>query len=215
MALLEDPIATARLMTREVRTGERDGVATRIAVARRTYRTDQADLWDALTDAERLPRWFLPVSGDLKVGGRYQFEGQAGGVVEECDAPRTLAVTWEFGGTVSWLRVNLLPADDGTTFELVHEAVVDPDMWAQFGPGAVGIGWDLALMGLGLHLDSGAAVDPAEGLRFPLTPEGLDFVRTAAAGWCDAAIADGDDPEAARASAQGSVTFYTVEPDGA
>ena len=79
-----DPVTTAGLVTREVRSGIRDGAPTKIAIARRIYPADQADLWDALTNADRIPRWFLPVSGDLRVGGRYQLEGNAGGVVERC-----------------------------------------------------------------------------------------------------------------------------------
>ena len=47
-------------------------------------------LWDACTNAERIPRWFLPVSGDLRLGGRYQLEGNAGGTIERCDPPRSL-----------------------------------------------------------------------------------------------------------------------------
>ena len=207
--MLTDPIATAGLVTREVRTGSRDGATTRIAIARRTYRTDQADLWEAVTDAERIPRWFLPVTGDLREGGRYQLEGNAGGLVERCEPPRAFAVTWEYGPMVSWLRVTLTPDGDGTVLELAHEAAVDPDMWAQFGPGAVGVGWDLGLMGLGLHLESGAPVDPAAGLAFPTTPEGRRFVEAAAEGWGAAATADGDDPEAARAAAGRTVGFYT------
>ncbi|WP_405164083.1 SRPBCC family protein [Nocardia sp. NBC_01499] len=213
MPLLTDPAAIAGLVAREVRTGSRDGAPTRIVIARRTYATDQADLWDALTNAERIPRWFLPVSGDLKVGGRYQTEGNAGGVVQECAAPRRFAVTWEMGPQVSWLAINLTASDDGTQLELVHEAPVVPEFWDQYGPGAVGVGWDLGLMALGLHLSSGAAVDPAEGLAFPTTPEGTVFVETAAQGWADAAIGDGDDPAAANAAAQRTVTFYTVEPE--
>src|SRR5690606_40051424 len=107
-----DRVPTAGLMTREVRDGERDGTPTKIAVARRTYATDRDDLWDALTSAERLPRWFLPVSGDLSVGGRYQFEGQAGGEVQRCDAPESFAVTWEFGGQVSRVQVSLTSAEE-------------------------------------------------------------------------------------------------------
>jgi uncharacterized protein YndB with AHSA1/START domain len=105
-----DPLATAGLVTREVRSGSRDGAATKIAVARRTYSTDQADLWDALTNAERIPRWFLPVSGNLEPGGRYQLEGNAGGVIENCDEPESFAVTWEYGQMMSWLEVTLIPA---------------------------------------------------------------------------------------------------------
>ncbi|MEZ5138897.1 MAG: hypothetical protein R2711_09075 [Acidimicrobiales bacterium] len=68
---MDDSVAMAQLVEREVRTGERDGQATRIVVARRRYGTDVDDLWTALTDLERLPRWFLPVSGDLREGGTY------------------------------------------------------------------------------------------------------------------------------------------------
>ncbi|WP_330181969.1 SRPBCC family protein [Nocardia sp. NBC_01503] len=214
MTLLEDPIATAGLVTREVRTGARDGVPTRIAVARRTYPTDQADLWDALTNPERLPRWFLPVTGELEPGGRYQTQGNAGGVVESCDAPNQFAVTWEMGPAMSWLTLTLTPEGAGTVLELVHEAQVDPGFAAQFGPGAVGVGWDLSLMALGLHTESGAAVDPAVALPWPTTPAGIDFVRAAADGWSEAAIADGDDPVAARAARDNTIEFYTVEPEG-
>lgn len=210
-----DPVATAGLMTREVRTGSRAGAPTRLVVARRTYATYRADLWHALTDADRIPRWFLPVSGDLRVGGRYQFEGNAGGVVERCDEPESFAVTWEMGETVSWVEVRLTPSGDGTTLELTHEAPVDPQFWAQFGPGAVGVGWELGLMGLGLHLASGAQVDPALAVDFPAAPEGRDFIRMSAGGWADAAIADGDDAAAAQAAAGRTVAFYTGQPEAA
>ncbi|MBF6228908.1 SRPBCC family protein [Nocardia abscessus] len=213
MSLLTDPAAIAGLVTREVRTGSRNGTPTRIAVARRSYPTDQADLWDALTDIERIPRWFLPISGDLRVGGRYQTEGNANGVVEQCDAPERFAVTWEMGPQISWLTVRLTPAGDGTELELLHEAPVDPEFWSQYGPGAVGVGWDLALMGLGLHLSSGAPVDSAEALAFPVTPEGVAFVRKAARGWADAAVDDGDDPAEANAAALRTVDFYTTVPE--
>lgn len=200
-------------MTREVHTGERSGAPTRIAVARRSYDTDPDDLWNALTDIGRIPRWFLPISGNLSVGGRYQLEGNAGGVVEECEPPKRFAVTWEMGPVISWLEIRLAPAVEGTTLELVHEAPVDPDMWTQFGPGAVGVGWDLGLMGLGLHLDTGTSVDQAAGLEFPTTPGGITFVRTAATGWAEAAIADGDDPANAQRAAEATLAFYTTVPE--
>ena len=65
--MIHDPIETAKLVTREIRTTERNGERVRVAVARRTYPTDRGDLWDCLTNAERIPRWFLPVSGDLRL----------------------------------------------------------------------------------------------------------------------------------------------------
>ena len=207
-----DPVASAGLVTREVRSGTRDGAATKIAIARRAYPTDQADLWDALTNIERIPRWFLPVTGELKVGGRYQLEGNAGGTVERCDEPGSFAVTWEFGGQVSWLQVTLVPDGQGTVLELVHEAHVDPAMWGQYGPGAVGVGWDLGLMGLGLHLETGAQVDPATAVTFPASPAGTEFIRLAAADWGEAAIRDGDDPGQAREAAARTAAFYSPQP---
>lgn len=209
-----DPAVLAGLVVREVRTGQRDGTPTRIVIARRTYATDQADLWQAITDRQRIPRWFLPVSGELRVGGRYQLEGNAGGVVETCDQPSLLALTWEMGPMVSWVTVRLVPEGAGTTLELAHEAHVDPGLWEQFGPGAVGVGWDLALIGLGLHIDSGEPVDPESGASFALTASGTEFVRKSAAGWAAAAAADGDDRPAADAAAERTVAFYTVAPDG-
>ena len=199
----------AGLVTREVRGGTRDGAPTKIAIRRRTYRASQADLWDALTNADRIPRWFLPVSGDLRVGGRYQLEGNAGGLVERCQPPESFAVTWEFGGMLSWLEVTLIPDGDHTTLELAHHSHVDPALWGRFGPGAVGVGWDLGLLGLDRHLDGGAAVDPKQAAALVASPDGVAFIRAAADGWADAAIADGDEPAAARQAAARTVAFYT------
>ena len=209
-----DPVTAAGLVAREIRTGSRDGAPTKIAIARRTYAATQADLWDCLTNPERIPRWFLPVSGELKVGGRYQLEGNAGGVVERCDEPESFAVTWEFGEMMSWLSVTLAPDGMGTMLELAHEAPVDPAMWEQFGPGAVGAGWDLGLMGLGLHLDTGRQVDPETAVTFPASPEGREFIRLAATGWGDAAVQHGEEPGPAREAADRTFAFYTPPPAG-
>jgi uncharacterized protein YndB with AHSA1/START domain len=215
MEMIIDPSATAGRVTREVRSGSRHGAPTKIAIARRTYPTDQTDLWDAVTNSDRIPRWFAPISGSLVVGGRYQLEGNAGGIVERCEEPESFAVTWEYGEMVSWLEVTLTPADNGTILELVHEAPVDPDLWGQFGPGAVGVGWDLGLMGLGLHVESGAPVDQAWAAAFTFSPEGVEFVQRSAAAWADAAVGDGDEPGPARQAARRTVVFYTTAPEDA
>jgi uncharacterized protein YndB with AHSA1/START domain len=186
-------------------------------VARRSYDTDQGDLWDAVTNPERLPRWFAPVHGDLRLGGRFQVEGNAGGVVESCDEPSSFTITWEMGAAVSWVTVTLVPDGSGTALELVHEAHSDVpealEFWEQFGPGAVGVGWDLAFMGLGLHLETGESVDAAEAMSYLSTPGGIDFVRHAAVGWAEAAAADGDDADAARAAGERTLAFYTAVPE--
>ena len=66
----------------------------------RSYPTSVEDLWEACTTAERLARWFSPVHGDLRLGGRYQVEGNAGGTVEQCDPPRSFRLSWEMGPQV-------------------------------------------------------------------------------------------------------------------
>lgn len=215
MATMPDPIQSARLVTREVRNGTRGGEPTKIILARRTYRAERADVWDALTDAERLPRWFLPVSGDLAVGGRYQFEGNAGGLVEACDAPERLAVTWEFEGQISWLAVHLRESGETTELELVHEAPIDPEMWRRFGPGAGGLGWDGALMGFGVHLETGETATSEEHEAWSTGPEGIAFFREAGEDWARAASDAGDEPEQARAAAEGAIAFYTTPPEEA
>ena len=86
---------------RTVSSLERDGQAARAVTLARSYATTVEDLWDAVTKAERIGRWFLPVSGDLELGGRYQLEGNAGGTITHCERPSFLALTWEFGGDVS------------------------------------------------------------------------------------------------------------------
>ncbi len=50
-----------------------------MVVARRRYAGAVDEVWDALTNPERIPRWFLPISGELRLGGRYQLTGNAGG----------------------------------------------------------------------------------------------------------------------------------------
>ena len=80
---------------------ERDGHSARAVTLSRSYGTTVEDLWDAVTNGERIPRWFLPVSGELGPGGRYQLEGNAGGVITECERLSHFALTWEFGGDVS------------------------------------------------------------------------------------------------------------------
>lgn len=199
-------------VTREVVGREIEGKPARVAVIRRAYDTTVEDLWDALTNAERLPRWFLPVSGDLRLGGRYQFEGNAGGEITECEPPRSLAATWEFGGQVSWVRVRLGAAPGGgARLELEHTAVVEGDFWDTYGPGAVGVGWELAALGLERHLATGAAVDRREWEAWSAGAEGKAFMRRSSEAWGRASIAAGTDEAAALAAAARTTAFYTGE----
>ena len=211
-----DPVAYVGAVVREVAVRERDGKPARAVIATRGYDTDIADLWDALTNPERIPRWFLPVSGDLKLGGHYQFEGQAGGHITACEPPRQLAVTWEFAGTVSWVTVTL--ADDGargTRLELEHLSLIEGDFWDRYGPGAVGVGWDLALMGLALYFATppGQPFDRAAAAAWPASDDGKDFIRRSSEDWCRASIKAGTDEAAARRAQANTTSFYCGEPE--
>lgn len=186
-----------------------DGRVASVVTISQSYPTTADDLWDACTDPERIPRWFLPVTGDLRVGGRYRLEGNADGEILTCDPPRSFTATWEFGGATSWIEVAVIPEPGGRArVELAHIAHVD-DHWEQYGPGAAGIGWDQALLGLGLHLDTGAAVDPAEFQEWATGPSGRAFVADAGNGWRDADVAGGTDAATAGARADRTVAFYT------
>lgn len=197
---------------REVRDGTREGEPIRGVIATRVYSTDRDDLWNALTDDERLPRWFLPVTGELELGGRYQLQGNAEGSILTCDPPAELEVTWEFGGQVSWVRVTLKQEADGTKMTLEHLIPKDEAAekhWEQYGPGATGVGWDLTFLGLGLHLDSGEAIDQAESLAWMASDAGKAFIRDSAERWRAAHVAAGEGPDEAGAMAGRTAAFYT------
>jgi uncharacterized protein YndB with AHSA1/START domain len=176
----------------------------------RVYDTDVDDLWDACTSIERIPRWFLPIRGELRLGGRYELDRNASGTITACDPPRSFAATWEYDGDVSWIEVRLTPVDDSRTrFELEHIALVDAAKWAEFGPGAVGVGWDLGLLGLGLHLGGEETVDPEAFAAWSASDDGRRFVVLSSERWRDANIAAGTDPDEARAAADRTTAAYT------
>ncbi|MEU1737233.1 SRPBCC family protein [Streptosporangium sp. NPDC020145] len=194
---------------RRVGTRVLDEGEARVTVISQTYDASVEDVWDACTNPERIPRWFMPVSGDLRLKGRYQLEGNAGGVIETCDPPNGFTATWEFGGGMSWIEVSLDAESDGRTrFTLEHIAHVDDERWAEFGPGAVGVGWDLAFVGLALHLSSGQAVDPGEGVAWTLSEEGRRFIELSSQGWREASVAAGTDEAEARAAESRTTAFY-------
>ena len=200
---------------RSVSSLERDGRPARGVTLSRGYATTVEDLWDAVTNRERIPRWFLPVSGELEPGGRYQLEGNAGGLITVCQPPSNLALTWEFGEDLSWVEVGF--SADGTglaRLTLTHTAHLS-EHWDEFGPGAVGVGWELGLLGLALHLAQPAAPKPDEA-AFAASPEGMAFITGSSEAWGQAAVAAGADLNAARAAAGRTTAFYTgesTEPD--
>ena len=181
-------------------------------LVRRAYPAPVEDVWDACTSAERISRWFLPVTGDFHPGGKYQLQGHAGGEILRCEPPNLLRVTWLSGDNPpSEVELRLSPRPGGdTVLELEHTAVVDPAFWARFGPGAVGVGWDLLLLGLGLHL-SGETKDEAGAQRWLQSPEGKAFVSASSDAWGAAFRAAGATAAEAASAVQHTTAFYTAE----
>lgn len=199
------------LVARSVTSCERDGKPASTVMLSRLYDTDIDDLWDALTSAERIPRWFLPVEGELRLGGKYQLKGNAGGTITACTPPKHFAATWEFGGAVSWVDVRLAPVGAQARLTLEHTAIIE-DHWKQFGPGAVGIGWDLALAGLELHLASGTPVDQAEAMAWMGSANGKAFMGESGERWRAAHVASGEDPASAKERSDRTIAFFRGEP---
>lgn len=159
---MTDTASWLKTIHREVDAEDTDAGRSRTVLLRRTFDASIDDLWDVITNPDRLTRWFYPISGDLRVGGKYQLEGNAGGEIQRCDKPNLLAVTWEYeGGGSSDLEVKLSPvADRGTEIELKHTAVLpfDDETWAanlgQFAPG-----WDHGFSRLDAYLKGELAED--------------------------------------------------------
>jgi uncharacterized protein YndB with AHSA1/START domain len=196
-------------VTRGVSNREVEGKPARAVTMVQTYATSPGDLWSAITTADRIPRWLAPIEGDLRLGGRYQLKGNAGGEILVCEPPRHVRVTWEFGGGMSWVEAwieSLTAKSSRLTIE--HLAFVD-EHWKKFGPGAVGIGWDLMLAGLDRHLESGASVNPEEGMAWMMSDEGKAFMRQSSDAWCAADIAGGAEPNGAKAAAVQTIAAYT------
>ncbi|HZG88664.1 MAG TPA: SRPBCC family protein [Pseudonocardia sp.] len=177
--------------------------AGRSLLLRRTYDAAVEDVWSACTDPERLGRWLGPVTGDLRVGGTYALEGNAGGEILRCEQPRLLAVTWVLGeGMATEVEVRLAPDGERTTFELEHSSpaeIVD-ELVGSYGPGGtigIGGGWDLTLLALDRHL-TGDRFDPA---TWEDTAEAREFATRACHAWGPAVRTawgtSGDDLDAA------------------
>ena len=195
---------------RTVSSPERDGQSARAVTLSRSYATTAGDLWDAVTNGERIPRWFMPVSGDLEPGGRYQLEGNAGGVIEECEAPSRVAVTWEFGGDVSWVEAWVAEEGAGRARLTVTHTALLSEHWEQYGPGAVGVGWEMGLLGLALHISRPDEPKP-DAVEFATSRDGKALLVGSSERWGEAAVGGGEDPAAARAAAGRTAAFYTGE----
>jgi uncharacterized protein YndB with AHSA1/START domain len=187
-----------------------DGVGERVSVVmRRSYDAPVGDVWDAVTQPDRIRRWFMPISGELRAGGSFQLEGNAGGEILSCEPPSLLRVT--FGAPTSIVELRLIPQGDGETLlELEHTVPIE---MAQSGAGAlyVGPGWDGALLGLGLFLRGEAVGDPVAAAN---STEAREFSKESVSAWA-AVVKDSGTATAEQLAAATEVSLAQFAPDQA
>ncbi|HEY0952552.1 SRPBCC family protein [Nocardioides sp.] len=199
--LVEDLAEVHRAVRREG--GDGDEVVR--VTMRRTYDTERTDLWSALTDPERIARWFMPITGELRPGGHFQLEGNAGGDILECEPPERLRTT--FGGPESIVTVTLTGVGEATELRLDHTV---PLAMAQSVAGAlfVGPGWDGAFLGLGMHVAGEAIGDPRE---MALAPEVVPFTRRSIELWTAVVADSGATPEETAAGRHAAVAQFVPQ----
>ena len=120
------------------------------ATASHVYRTDVDDLWDDDRDQRRLAR---RRHGQLIADRRdVRHRGQCERHHPHLRRPDGSRPVGSSPGNTSELRVTLTPEGDGTRLTLQHSGEVPYEFYDQFGPGATGVGWDQALLGLAAYL---------------------------------------------------------------
>jgi len=184
---------------------------TVLVTLERRYAAEVADVWQAITDPDRVRRWFLPLTGDLREGGTFQLENHAGGDIMTCEPPRHLVVT--FGGESSIVDVVLAGEGDQTLLKLTHSVPIE---LAGSGAGAlyVGPGWDGALLGIAQYLAGEVVSDPVAAAN---SPEVQDFNVSSIKEWIAAVeasdTADADTISAAQQAALAQYAPDLVRPD--
>lgn len=125
------------------------------AIMRRVYSAPIDEVWSAITDPERINRFFLPVSGDLREGGRFSIEMNADGEILKCDPPHLLRLSWSSQGAVpDEVEIRLKKVKGGTQLELEHASVRDVFVSSdpKTGEWGIGAGWELPLKYLDKYL---------------------------------------------------------------
>ncbi len=144
-----------------------DGVVTRepdgrdTLTFRREYPDPPARVWPALTESDRLARWFGSFAGDARPGGVVTLTmtsaEDSGGPpasvrIVECDPPDRLSVSIEEDGTAPWeIVVTLHGTPSGGTVLRFSQTLP-----AGFSPADAGPGWHWYLDRFGASLSGEA-----------------------------------------------------------
>jgi uncharacterized protein YndB with AHSA1/START domain len=116
------------------------------------FDTDPDDLWDAMTDPQRLERWIAKVDGDLRVGGvvhaRFTSGWEGPGRIEVCDAPhRLLARMSPDTPEETVIEATITPEGSASRLVLEERGILLSEIAGH------GAGWHAHIQDLGSHLE--------------------------------------------------------------
>lgn len=117
----------------------------RSVLMRRVVAFPVAQVWKAVSDADRLVTWLGPVNGRLHQGSVVDFSGAVVQIME-CRPPTRLDLRWTLMGETNEIHLELRAGAQGTEVSLEHAGLVNP--------AAVGYGpsWEERLQHLVEHL---------------------------------------------------------------
>ena len=232
-------------VSRSVEVERGDGIVALTARLRTTLGGAPSELWPELTEADRLAQWYGPVEigpaqsdptesdptgSDAAAADPARDAGEAGartfrtvggahGRVLAAVPPHQLDLTWEYADNVDRLEIRLDPEEDGTSRLTLQQIARLPEAtFDAYGPGAVGIGWDIAILGFvartgawrELRLDV-----PVASPAWLASSEGADMVRAWSIRWAAASVAAGTDVDAARRAENETTRAYGGTVDAA
>jgi len=131
------------------------------------YDTGIDDLWEAITEPDRLARWWGTVEGDLRPGGSFRLSSEWDGTgrVEACDPPRRLRVTWRESDE-SYRKGQGVPPFDASVEAILSPAgeqtilVIEVRGMPLDKIAFYGVGWQIHAENLAIHVSGRERGDP-------------------------------------------------------